>query len=196
MDRQEFFRQLTVLLLELPLYEREQAISYYREIIDDAIEDGKTEEEAVESLGDVNVLAEEIIAEHQAYKPKKQSAGHKTLVTVLVVLGFPVWGSLLLAAACLLLCAYILIYVPLICLGSMAFAFLAASLWAIIGTPFLIMAEGLGTGVIQLGTGIVVFGLSALSFVGFWQVKKGVKTSSKWLRNMSARLFSRLGAQA
>ena len=65
MTKQEFLKKLEKKLEILSIEEREDTINEYRDIIDEKMKHGKTEEEAVKEAGDVDELAKEII---EAYK--------------------------------------------------------------------------------------------------------------------------------
>ncbi len=60
MTNEEFLRRLTKQLNGLPEDEIEHAVSFYREMILDRIEEGMSESEAVASVGEVEVLAESL----------------------------------------------------------------------------------------------------------------------------------------
>lgn len=190
MTKQTFFEELSLLLKELPLQEREQALTYYGEIIADSMEDGLSEEKAVERLGDIHAVAKSILAEHPGSFPilKNKSTGRKTFNIVLLVLGFPIWGALLLTLIVLLLVAYILLYVPIIVLGSLVIAFFGVGLWGIIGSPFL-MADVFPMGIIQLGGGLACIGLSILCAIAFYYSLKGILKATKWLWRKSIKVF-------
>lgn len=49
--------------------------------------------------------------------------------------GLPLWGSLLLTAAILLLCVYLCLFLPVFLLGVLALAFLAGALIGVVDTP-------------------------------------------------------------
>ena len=51
MNKTEFLDALRHALGKLPSYEVEQSIAFYAEMIDDRIEDGMSEQEAVAALG-------------------------------------------------------------------------------------------------------------------------------------------------
>ena len=51
MTKQLFLNELSAALHGLSREERYRTLSYYDELIDDRVEDGQSEEEAVESLG-------------------------------------------------------------------------------------------------------------------------------------------------
>ncbi len=103
MTKNEFLIKLTMALSGLPTSEIEQRVAFYGEMIDDRMEEGLTEAEAVAGLGRLEQIEEQIIGEipfakiaKQSVKPKKgMSAG----TIVLLIVGAPVWFSILLALA-------------------------------------------------------------------------------------------------
>ncbi len=64
MYKERYLRKLRSLLRELPKSERRTIIDFYREMIEDKIENGSSEAQAVAELGDVHVLAQKILAEN------------------------------------------------------------------------------------------------------------------------------------
>lgn len=174
MNKQQFFSFLQHEIRSLPRGEQEKVIFYYREIIDDSMEEGLTEEEAVARLGSMNDLVREIFISSDERRRASIPTGRKVWISVLLALGFPIWGSIILVLLCLVLCAFILVFVPIIVLGSLALAFFLAGIWAIVGSPFMMLAAA-PAGIVQLGGGIAVLGLSILSAVGLGYTVKGVK---------------------
>ena len=67
MKKEEYLKKLRKRLDILEEHEVEDILSEYEEYIDEKIENGSTEEEAVSSFGDVNELADELL---KAYKVK------------------------------------------------------------------------------------------------------------------------------
>ena len=61
MNKTEFLDALRHALGKLPSYEVEQSIAFYAEMIDDRIEDGMSEQEAVAALGSVHAIAAQIV---------------------------------------------------------------------------------------------------------------------------------------
>ena len=61
MNKLEFISKLRAKLSGLPKKDVEERLSFYSEIIDDKIEEGKTEEEAVKELGTIESISEQII---------------------------------------------------------------------------------------------------------------------------------------
>ena len=62
MTKTEFLVQLKEKLSCLPQADIQQSLEYYVEMIDDRIDDGMSEESAVQSVGTPEKIAEEIVA--------------------------------------------------------------------------------------------------------------------------------------
>lgn len=191
MTKQLFLNELSAALHGLSREERYRTLSYYDELIDDRVEDGQSEEEAVESLGSPEQIAREILGEEEP--APSTSKGRKVWLIVLLVLGFPLWGSLLLTAAILLLCVYICLFLPVFLLGVMALAFLASALIGVVGTPFLIVDVGLPAGLFQLGMSVALLGLAVLSALGFYFTGKATVKAGRAIWRGIRRSFSKKG---
>ena len=184
MNKQEFLAALARELEPLPREERYQTLNYYDELIDDRLEDGQEEEAVIQSLGDPKAVAQELLAgEDELLVPNR---GLRVWLIVLLVLGFPLWGSLLVTAAVVLLCVFICLCIPVFTLGVLALSLLAGAVLGAVGTPFLIADTGLAAGLFQLGLAVGMLGLAALCSVGFWYtgqatVKAG-KALWRWLK--------------
>lgn len=178
MSKEEFLGSLNRLLKSLGKSEREKSLSYYNEIIDDYMEDGYTEEEAVEQIGPPGQIAQEILEEQQTQMKTPMSRGMKGLIAVLLVLGFPLWGSLVLAGFCLVLSAvllvlsaYIVIWCIPICTGAVSVAGLILSVVSMGGAAVIIFQNS-AAGVIQLGVGMSSAGIFILTGLLTWILGK------------------------
>ena len=196
MTKQLFLNELSAALHGLPREERYRTLSYYDELIDDRMEDGQSEEDAVESLGSPEQIAREILGEEEP--PVSTGTGRKVWMIILLVLGFPFWGSLLLAAAIVLLCVYICLFLPAFVLGVMALAFLAGALIGVVGTPFLIwdvglLTGGLPAGLFQLGMSVALLGLAVLSALGFYFTGKATVKAGRAIWRGIRRSFAKKG---
>lgn len=61
MTKQEFIKELSDKLGRLSKEEKSEYIEYYSEMIDDEIEDGLDEEDAVDAMGDIENIADKIM---------------------------------------------------------------------------------------------------------------------------------------
>ena len=184
MTKQLFLNELAAALHSLPREERYRTLGYYDELIDDRMEDGQNEEDAVASLGEPQQVAREILGEEEP--APSTSRGRKVWLIVLLVLGFPLWGSLLFTAAVMVLCVFLCLFLPAFVLGVLALSFLAGAVLGVAGTPFLIADTGLAAGLFQLGLAIGMLGLAALCALGFWYTGKATAKAGKafwrWLQ--------------
>ena len=97
MTKQEFLDSLRARLSGLPRQELEERLAFYGEMIDDRIEEGRTEEEAVLDIGSADEISAQIIKDipltkiaKERLKPKRSI---KTWEIVLLAVGSP-YGSL------------------------------------------------------------------------------------------------------
>ena len=70
MKKETYFQTLYKLLRKLPENDRQTTVAFYREIVEDRMENGLSEEAAVASLGDVHQLAQKILLEN----PQRRSS--------------------------------------------------------------------------------------------------------------------------
>lgn len=200
MNKLTFLARLEKLLKGLPKKERETHLSYYQEMIDDAMEDGCTEEEAVIRIGSPGEIAEQILSEQETTM-KPVSAVKKIILTLLLIIGSPLWGSILLAAAALatgllitalmlVLCAYIVIWCLPVATGALSLSCLMLAVVSTIGA-FPIFSGNAALGVLQFGTGILSAGIFILAgwltlFLGKYFISVTVRFS-RWLKHLFTR---------
>lgn len=180
MTKKEFLSILEQELDILSKEEQEKTIIYYEELIEDRMEDGMSEEEAVMGIGDPKQLAKEIIEENgediwQKLDKPSMTIGAKIGIWTLILLGSPLWASLLLAAVLCILSVYIVIWtVPLVG-ASCTLAFGIVGVYGVISCPFAFF-DGIGIGMVNLGSGILSLGLMILFALStLWISKKIVK---------------------
>ncbi len=65
MKRQAFLEALKLALKDLPEQEIQSSLAYFNEMIDDRMDDGMTEEEAVTDMGNVDEIATKLLVENQ-----------------------------------------------------------------------------------------------------------------------------------
>ncbi len=124
MTKEDFLYALQNSLCDLPPEDVDQSLEYYMEMIDDCIEDGMTEEEAVAQLGSLSEIAERIRLDMPLPTLVRVRTGSRPLKAweiVLLVLGSPVWLPILLSVFVILLSVYIVVWAVLISLYIVAF---------------------------------------------------------------------------
>lgn len=161
MNKGEFLNQLASCLEKMNNAEKNKFITYYDEMISDYVENGVTEEEAVEKIGTPKKIAEVLLEDYDNVKLNLPSTSSKVLNFLIAVVGFPLWGSVFLAFILLVLSIYILIWCVPFATGAGCAGFFAASIIGIVGTPF-VMGKSSAVAIMQLGTGIASIGISLL----------------------------------
>lgn len=189
MNKQEYLAQLRAALACLPEGEIEESVTFYTEMIDDRVADGLTEEEATAQLDDPKAAARAIIADlpvvPRAVVRTKQR--NRALYWTLVILGSPLWLTLLLAAGMLVLAGLLTIWCLILGLWLLAAGLLAGGplgigvcLWALaVGQP--------AYGVFELGSGLLCFGLGLFCLHGAVAASKTLmQVSRQWIAKAKA----------
>ena len=63
MNKEQFLNELKKGLSGIPKEDLDERVNFYSEMIDDRIEEGMSEEEAVSAIGDVKTIVSQIMAE-------------------------------------------------------------------------------------------------------------------------------------
>ena len=193
MLKSEFLNALRSGLAGLPQEDVEERLSFYGEMLDDRMEEGLSEEEAVAAIGPVERVVDEIIAEtplkkivKEKIKPKRQL---KAWEIVLLVLGFPLWFPLSIVASVLILVFYIVLWVLVICLWAIEIALWACALCSA-AAGVVSMARGeVGFGIMLFGAGLFLAGISIFLFFGCKAATVGTAKLAKKIIHGIKRLF-------
>ena len=189
MNKQEYLTQLRAALACLPEGEIEESVAFYTEMIDDRVADGLTEEEATAQLDDPKAAARAIIADFPVVPRTvvRTKQRNRALYWTLVILGSPLWLTLLLAAGMLVLAGLLTIWCLILGLWLLAAGLLAGGplgigvcLWALaVGQP--------AYGVFELGSGLLCFGLGLFCLHGAVAASKTLmQVSRQWIAKAKA----------
>lgn len=162
MNKQDFLSKLRSALSGLPKDEVDERLTFYEEMIDDRMEDSVSEEEAVAAAGDVDSIAKKALSEVPMAKIVKERMTPKRdwqpWEIILLVLGFPLWFPLLVAAGVLVLALYVVILS------------LDLSLWA---GEISLWGSAIGGVVLALIYAVKGFALPALAMLGVALISAG-----------------------
>lgn len=186
MTKQEFLTELRSRLSGLPKQELEERLSFYGEMIDDRIEEGYREKQAVRDIGTVEEISEQIIREIPLMKLAKARFRAKRRWSVweilCLTLGSPIWLSLAIAAFAVILSAYAVVWSLTISLWAVFASFAACALGGTVGGAILALFENAAiTGLACVGAGLLSAGLSILLFFGCTAATKGTLLLTKAL---------------
>ncbi len=173
MHKQEFIARLRKRLSGLPQGDIEERLTFYCEMIDDRMEEGLSEEDAVSAVGSVDEVISQIAADIPLAKERIFPRRQKTWEVVLLVLGSPIWLSLLIAAFAVILSLYISLWAVIISLWAVFVSLLVCSIGGVVACTILAIGGNGPSGVAMLSAGIVCAGLSIFMFYGCKAVTKG-----------------------
>ncbi len=191
MSKQEFLEQLRKGLCGLPAADIEERVMFYGEMIDDRIEEGVLEDEAVLSVGSVEKIVEQVVADtpfakiaKERIKPKRQI---KVWEIVLLALGSPIWLSLIIALIAVIFSVYVSLWSVIISLWSVFVSLVACAVGGVVACAVLSVTGSVYTGVAMLSAGLVCAGFSIFMFYCCKLVTKGILILTKkiaiWLKN-------------
>lgn len=187
MDKKAFLAQLRSQLSGLPQNDIEDRLIFYSEMIDDIMEEGITEEEAVSRLGEVEDIATSIINEIPLTKLVKERIKSKskpqTKNVLLIALGSPVWLPLLISAFAVIIALYVSFWAVIVSLWSVFASFAACAFSGSILGFIYMFSENFLTGLAVIGASMVLAGLAILMFYACKAVTKGaiILTKKMWL---------------
>ena len=190
MTKLQFLLALHQKLAGLPQDEVEERLRFYSEMIEDRMEEGLAEEEAVAAVGSVDEIAAQIAAELSSEKKQKGSKKPRQQLRiweiVLVVLGSPVWLSLLVSAFAVIISLYVSLWSVVISLWAVFVSFVVC----IPASAVLGIGVAIGgyvySGIATIAAGLVLGGLSVFLFFACKAATKGMveltKMMAVWLK--------------
>ena len=178
MDKLDFLLALDKRLDVLSETDRRASLDYYSEILDDLVEGGMTETDAVASLGSVDAIAEEILMDIPLPKlVKAKMKGKKPLsgleITLLIV-GFPIWLPILISVFAVIFAVYISLWAVVISLYATDLALAASAPASLLCAVLLFIAGQPSAALLFLGAALVLAGLSILLLFGCNATAKGL----------------------
>ena len=195
MRKQEFLDELRRGLSGLPQADVEERLTFYGEMIDDRVEEGLSEEEAVNEIGNVEDVVSQIVAEIPLTKIVKETIKPKRAMRaweiVLLILGFPLWFPLLIAAFAVLFSLYVVLWTLLISLWVVEVALCAVALGLLVVAIGLFILGQLIPAFGALGAALILAAASILLFFVCKAASKGViKLTGKialWIKSLFIR---------
>jgi len=183
MNKSEFLWELENKLSGLPEDDISRSLDYYAELIDDRIEDGLSEGDAVAALGSLDDIAKQILIDtplskiiKEKVKPKRRMRAWEI---VLLVLGSPIWLSLGVAAIAVILSIYVVLWSVIISLWAVFASLVGCALGGVIACIALICTDNVITGIAMLSAGLICAGSAILFFFGCREATKGILLLTK-----------------
>lgn len=191
MNKQEFVERLRKGLSGLPQDDIEERLTFYSEMIDDRMEEGLSEEEAVGEIGSVDEIVAQVVAEtplariaKERIRPKRRLGAGEI---VLLALGSPIWLSLGIAAFAVILSLYLSLWAVIISLWAVFASLAACAIGGVLAWVVFAMKGNGASGLAMLAAGFVCAGLAILIFYGCKTVTNGILILTKkmaiWIKN-------------
>ena len=182
MNKKEFTERLRRGLGGLQRREAEERIGFYTEIIDDRIEDGVTEEDAVNSIGDVDTIISQIRSEfntaHGSREVIKASRMSPAMIALLI-LGSPIWLSLAVAVIALAISLLAVIFSLIISAWATLLAVMASSVGGVICSIIYLIYENVPAACASFGAALACAGVGGLLLRGCIYVTRGIPSAVK-----------------
>lgn len=180
MEKREYLDTLRKNLHGMPEKDIEHAVSYYAEMIDDRIEDGMSERDAVADIVSPEVAAEETLRAIPLHKlvmaRVKPKRALRVWEIVLLALGSPIWVSLLLTAIAVVFSIYAVLWSLVAVLYALEISFAAVGVactvlcFSYLASPY---HDGIAEAMVALGIGLVSLGLVLPMHVAAVKATKG-----------------------
>lgn len=181
MTKQELTFTLAEKLNGLPWEEVERSMEYYDEMINDRMEEGMSEEQAIAALGSIDEIAAQILADiplsrivRAKIKPKRSLRAWEI---ILLILGSPLWLSLLLAAFSVVLSLFASFWAVILSLYACELAFAVSAVACLPASVLLFCLGEPLFGLFCLGATLIMGGLT----IGWFFLCKYATRGLWWL---------------
>jgi uncharacterized membrane protein len=193
MNKAQFLGNLQAALGRLPQAEVEQSLAFYGEMIDDRIEDGMSEEDAVAQLGDVQVIANQIISETPLIPRTvaKAKTGSKTLNIVLLIVLSPVWVPIAISLAVAALSIYLALWAVIFSLWVTVAAMILSGFAFLLSLVYFFVTGFPLSGMLAAGIGLGCIGIGIFCYFGVFAASKGLFKLTQLFAHKIKSLFVR-----
>jgi len=193
--KREFLEELRRRLSDLNDADFVSSVAYYEEMIDDRMEDGLSEEEAVEAIGTPADAAAQILEEMPLGKLIKARVKPKNKLPVwaivLLIVGSPIWLSLLIAALAVVISVYAALWSSVASLWAAELSVALGAFASLVHAPILFATGFVWTGLAAIGSSLFMAGFSIFLFFGCLYATKGMCILAKQIFLLIKRAFVR-----
>lgn len=180
MTKHECLAALRERLSGLPREEIEERLNFYGEMIDDRMEEGLSEQDAVVAIGSLDEIAAHIMADlshAENVKNTKKKVNIKRRLTAgeitLLAVGSPIWLSLLIAVLAAMISLYASLWAVIVSLWACFGALVGGALGGVVGGVVLALTGNAVSGIALVGAAMVCAGLAILAFFACRAASKG-----------------------
>ena len=168
-----------------------KTLNFFEEMIDDRIDEGLSEEEAVSQLGDINIIVDQILDEHNIGKKQTKLVWRfipRELGFINIVLLFPAWITIFSLVASLFIVILSIIF-------SIVFSIIAifiGGILLILKAPFyLIYERNISYFLDTLGFGFVISGVGLIGIYWLIKIYKKSRQNGINIRTIFVKIFKK-----
>lgn len=168
-----------------------KTLNFFEEMIDDRIDEGLSEEEAVSQLGDINIIVDQILDEHNIGKKQTKLVWRfipRELGFINIVLLFPAWIIIFSLVASLFIVILSIIF-------SIVFSIIAifiGGILLILKSPFyLIYERNISYFLDTLGFGFVISGAGLIGIYWLIKIYKKLRQNDINIRTIFVKIFKK-----
>ena len=168
-----------------------KTLNFFEEMIDDRIDEGLSEEEAVSQLGDINIIVDQILDEHNIGKKQTKLVWRfipRELGFINIVLLFPAWITIFSLVASL----FIVILSIIFSIVLTIIAIFIGGILLILKSPFyLIYERNISYFLDTLGFGFVNTGLGLIGIYWLLKMHKKSRRDGVSIRTIFVKIFKK-----
>ena len=168
-----------------------KTLNFFEEMIDDRIDEGLSEEEAVSQLGDINIIVDQILDEHNIGKKQTKLVWRfipRELGFINIVLLFPAWITIFSLVASL----FIVILSIIFSIALSIIAIFIGGILLILKSPFyLIYERNISYFLDTLGFGFVNTGIGLIGIYWLIKIYKKSRRDGVSIRTIFVKIFKK-----
>ena len=168
-----------------------KTLNFFEEMIDDRIDEGLSEEEAVSQLGDINIIVDQILDEHNIGKKQTKLVWRfipRELGFINIVLLFPAWITIFSLVASL----FIVILSIIFSIVLSIIAIFIGGILLILKSPFyLIYERNISYFLDTLGFGFVISGAGLIGIYWLIKIYKKLRQNDINIRTIFVKIFKK-----
>lgn len=191
MDKETFLARLREGLSGLPRSDAAECLAFYGELIDDRMEDGLSEAEAVAGIGPVEEIVAQTVAEIPISRLVKERVAAKRKRKAREIVPLALGAPVLMAAVAVALSVYAALWAVAVSLWAADAALLGVALAAVVLGPVQFAQGRASSGLALLGAGLALAGLAILLFFGCKAAARGMlvltQKTARWVKTLFLR---------
>lgn len=168
-----------------------KTLNFFEEMIDDRIDEGLSEEEAVSQLGDINIIVDQILDEHNIGKKQTKLVWRfipRELGFIITVLLFPAWITIFSLIASLFIVILSIIFSIVL---SIIAIFIGGILLTLKSPFYLIYERNISYFLDTLGFGFVISGAGLIGIDWLIKIYKKSRQNGINIRTIFVKIFKK-----